>query len=144
MLKPEERFVIKEYHQQGLSISEIARRTGRDRKTVRRVLQEPVIVEQKTGRKQKRKIDPYIAYLEQRIDQGVLNAQKLYLEIKKQGYAGKERQVRYFVQPYRKVQPAQATVRFETEPGQQAQIRLPLFHVIQHVYKLHQKQYGPV
>jgi len=132
MLKPEERFVIKQYHQQGLSISEIARRTGRDRKTVRRVLQEPIIVKQKIGRKQKRKIDPYIAYLEQRIDQGVLNAQKLYLEIKKQGYAGKERQVRYFVQPYRKVQPVQATVRFETEPGQQAQVDWAYFGYINH------------
>jgi len=132
MLKPEERFVIKEYHQQGLSISEIARRTGRDRKTVRRVLQEPVIPERKTGRKRKRKIEPYIPYLEQRIDQGVLNAQKLYLEIKKQGYAGKERQVRYFVQPYRQVKLAQATVRFETEPGQQAQVDWAYFGYINH------------
>lgn len=132
MLKPEERFVIKEYHRQGLSISEIARRTGRDRKTVRRVLKEPVIVEKKTVRKRKRKIEPYIPYLEQRIRQGVLNAQKLYLEIKKQGYPGKERQVRSFVQPYRQKQMPQATVRFETEPGQQVQVDWAYFGTINH------------
>ena len=132
MLKPEERFVIKEYHRQGLSISEIARRTGRDRKTVRRVLKEPVVPEKKTARKRKRKLDPYIPYLEQRISQGVLNAQKLYLEIKNQGYPGKERQVRYFVQPYRQKQTPQATVRFETEPGQQAQVDWAYFGYINH------------
>ncbi|MCO6452012.1 MAG: helix-turn-helix domain-containing protein, partial [Caldilineales bacterium] len=35
MLDVEERYMIRELHRQGVSISEIARRTGCDRKTVR-------------------------------------------------------------------------------------------------------------
>ena len=132
MLKPEERFMIKELHRQGLSISDIARRTGRDRKTIRAVLQAPILPEGKAGRKREHKIDPYIAYLRQRIAQGVLNGQKLYDEIKKQGYSGKERQVRAFVQPYRPLSQPAATLRFETEPGQQAQVDWASFGFILH------------
>lgn len=132
MLKPEERFMIKEYHRQGLSLSEISRRTGRDRKTIRRVLQEPVVPDTKPRQRRGRKTDVYAPYLEQRMAQGVLNAQKLYEEIKQQGYSGKVRQVRYFVQPYRQARQPQATVRFETEPGEQAQIDWAYFGHIQH------------
>jgi len=96
------------------------------------VLKEPIIPDKKTVQKRSRKLDPYIPYLEQRISQGVLNAQKLYLEIKNKGYPGKERQVRYFVQPYRHKQEPQATVRFETEPGQQAQVDWAYFGTINH------------
>ena len=132
MLKVEERFMIKEMGQQGLSISEIARRSRRDRKTVRRILTEPVIAERKGRRKRARKIDPYVPYLKRRIELGVMNAQKLYEEIKKQGYAGKERQVRYFVQPYREEKQPQATLRFETEPGEQGQVDWAHFGAIMH------------
>ena len=43
MLRVEERFMIKDLHEKGTSISEIARRTGCDRKTVRKVLDEPLL-----------------------------------------------------------------------------------------------------
>jgi transposase len=38
MVKGEEWFMIKDMYRQGLSIAEISRRTGRDRKTVRKVI----------------------------------------------------------------------------------------------------------
>lgn len=122
MLKVEERFMIKDLAQQGLSISEIARRTGHDRKTVRAIINGPLVRESKPRQPKGRKIDPYVAYLERRIKQGVLNAQKLYQEIVAQGYPGKARAVRAFVQPYREKRQVEATVRFETEPGRQAQV----------------------
>jgi transposase len=71
MLKVEERFMIKEMAREGVSISEIARRSGRDRKTVRRMLAEPVMVEQPSRREQKKKLDPYLPYLKKRIEAGV-------------------------------------------------------------------------
>lgn len=132
MLKVEERFMIKEMAREGVSISEIARRSGRDRKTVRRILSEPLIAERQPRRKQKKKLDPYIPYLQKRIAAGVLNAQKLYEEIRKQGYQGKDRQVRYFVRPYREPQQPQATLRFETEPGEQGQVDWAHFGTINH------------
>ena len=38
MLALEERFMIREMYRKGVSISEIARQTGRDRKTIRQVV----------------------------------------------------------------------------------------------------------
>ena len=44
MLTVEERFMIKEMYRKGVSISEIARRTGRDRKTIRQLVREQKIL----------------------------------------------------------------------------------------------------
>jgi transposase len=41
MVALEERFMIREMYRKGVSISEIARRTGRDRKTIRQVVNAP-------------------------------------------------------------------------------------------------------
>jgi len=122
MLDVEERFVIRDLHRKGVSISEIARRTGHDRKTIRKAIKGPLQAEGKPKPRKKRKIDPYVPYLEKRIEVGVLNARKLYHEIRDLGYPGKETQVRSFVQPYRERRQSQATVRFETEPGEQTQV----------------------
>lgn len=137
MLAVEDRFMIKDLHRQGVSISDIARRTGHDRKTVRSVIQAPLVAEPTPRVRKARKLDPYAAYLRQRIAAGVLNARKLYDEIVRQGYTGKERQVRLFVQGWRPPRSPQATVRFETEPGQQAQVDWGHFGFIQHQGRQH-------
>ncbi len=134
MLTVEERFMIKEVYRTGVSISEIARRTGHDRKTIRQAIAAPVLtpVQRPPRKRPPHKLDPYVPYLEQRIAQGVLNAHKLFKEIEAHGYLGGESQVKAFVQPRRPPRPAQATVRFETEPGEQAQTDWGHFGVIQH------------
>jgi transposase len=124
--------MIRDMHNRGLSISEIARQTGHDRKTVRKVLKGPLIPEQKERKRKKRKIDPYVPYLLGRIERGVLNARKLYQEIRQQGYKGGETQVRSFVQQHRPQRLREATVRYETEPGEQAQVDWAYFGKIQH------------
>jgi transposase len=132
VLEVEERFMIKDLFRRGLTISEIARQTGHDRKTIRVILNEPLVAAAKPRQKKACKIDPYIPYLEKRLKEGVLNAQKLYQEIVAQGYEGKDRQVRQFVQPFREARQRQATMRYETEPGQQAQVDWGSFGFIQH------------
>jgi transposase len=124
MLTVEERFMIKQLYQEGVSISEIARQSGHDRKTIRRLLTEPLIKPPREGRRRSSKLDAFVPYLEKRINAGVYNATKLYQEIVAQGYSGKERLVRSFVQPRREARrrAAEATVRFETGPGEQAQV----------------------
>jgi len=82
MVRVEERFMIQELFRSGVSISEIARRTGHDRKTVRSVVNGPLMPVVKTRPRRVRKIDPFVAYLERRIEQGVFNAEKLYQEIR--------------------------------------------------------------
>jgi transposase len=58
---------------------------------------------------------------------GVLNAERIFREIREQGYTGGITVLREFMRPYRPVVSAKATVRFETAPGEQAQIDLGAF-----------------
>ena len=132
MLTVEQRFMIKHWYDKGISISEIARLTGRDRKTIRKALEEPLIATAPERKPRACKLDPYLSYLEQRIEEGVLNARKLCGEIKQLGYPGKETQIRVFVQPFRQARQQEACLRFETEPGQQGQVDWGHFGLIEH------------
>ncbi len=133
MLALEERFMIRDLYRKGVSISEIARRTGRDRKTIRQTVQAPDILQPQKARQPKaRKIDPYVSYLEQRMAEGVFNARKLYGEILAQGYPGKESQMRGFVHDRRPNRQPEACVRFETAPGEQGQVDWGHFGFITH------------
>lgn len=123
MLGVETRFMIKDMYRKGISISEIARQTGHDRKTVRKVINGELQPERKKSQQPRaRKIEPYTDYLQRRMVEGVYNTRKLYREIQQQGYSGGLTQVILYVQPFRPPRQEQATVRFETEPGQQAQV----------------------
>lgn len=123
MLGVETRFMIKDMYRKGISISEIARQTGHDRKTVRKVINGELQPERKKSQQPRaRKIEPYTDYLQRRMAEGVYNTRKLYREIQQQGYSGGLTQVILYVQPFRPPRQEQATVRFETEPGQQAQV----------------------
>jgi transposase len=133
MLRGEERFMIKDLFRKGLSVSEIARLSGHDRKTVRASLQESVLRPPARRKARGSKLDPFRAYLEARLAEGVDNARKLYQEIQERGYQGKETLVRTWVQPRRAPREnSKATVRFETEPGEQAQVDWGCFGFIEH------------
>ncbi len=123
---------VKRMYQEGVSISELSRRTGHDRKTIRKVVQE-----QEDGKKPlagtKRKgskLEPYKPYVEQRMRFWVLNAERILREIREQGYTGGITVLREFMHPLRPIVSAKATVRFETGPGEQAQIDLGAFPYI--------------
>jgi transposase len=133
MLALEERFMIREMYRKGVSISEIARQTGRDRKTIRQAATAPDLAPAKHPRQVKAcKIDPYAPYLERRMAEGVLNARKLYGEILTQGYPGKESKVREFVHERRPEKESMGSVRFETAPGEQGQVDWGYFGFITH------------
>jgi transposase len=133
MLALEERFMIREMYRKGVSISELARRTGRDRKTIRQTVNAPDLSPPKPLRQVKAcKIDAFAPYLEQRMAEGVLNARKLYGEILAQGYPGKESKVREFVHARRPEKEPIGSVRFETAPGEQGQVDWGYFGFITH------------
>lgn len=116
---------IRELSRKGVSVSEIARVTGRDRKTVRRVLEEPTPkLRRQIDRPREGKLDPFREYLLQRIDQGCLNGKVLLEEITKLGYTGKISMLRGLLTPIRQelVHKREVTERFETGPGKQAQV----------------------
>jgi transposase len=111
---------IQQLHHEGVSVSEIARRLSMDRKTVRKYLRQ---APRAYSRKPKRwRIDPFRAYLRERWEMGVVNASRLFTELQKRGYAGGVTQVRAVVAPWRSEGQERAFVRFETAPGEQAQM----------------------
>jgi transposase len=125
VLKVEEWIRIRELSRKGVTVSEIARQTGRDRKTVRKVLEEATPkLERLVTKSQESKLAPFREYLLQRIDQGCLNGTVLLEEITKLGYSGKISILRGLLTPIRKalVRKREATERFETNPGKQAQV----------------------
>ena len=98
MLTAEEWVAIRELAQRKVLVSQIARRTGHDRKTVRRALAE--MVPKPNGNKGKvkqGKLEPFREYLLQRIAQGRLNGTVLLEEITGLGYTGKTSILSYFL-----------------------------------------------
>src|SRR5688572_25057959 len=128
----EEKFEMMDLYRKGVSISEIARQTGRDRKTVRKAVKgENQARKKKTKRaKQERKLSAYEGYLKQRMSEGVYNTRKLHRELRERGYTGGLTAVILYVQPYRPKRDESAVMRFETEPGQQAQVDWGCFGTI--------------
>ena len=91
MISIEEIFEMMEMYRKGLSISDIARKTGHDRKTVRKAVNGAVSRAKrarKTGKNRARKIDAYEGYLKQRMEEGVYNTRKLLRELQERGYKG--------------------------------------------------------
>ncbi|MFQ5875052.1 MAG: IS21 family transposase, partial [Dehalococcoidia bacterium] len=105
MIQGEAWYMIRELLRQGLSLSEIARRTGHDRKTIRKIRDDPIHPTPQERRKRGSKLDPYKPYLRQRAAVGVLNAVKLLEEVRRQGYCGGITLVRQFLHPLRPAVP---------------------------------------
>ncbi len=124
--------MIRELYRKGVTVSEIARRTGHDRKTIRAALQGPLQPPPQKRRPKPQKLDAFVPYLEQRIEDGIVNCNKLFAELRSQGYTGSYGLVKNFVRPYRPSAQPRATVRFETAPGQQAQVDWGYFGFITH------------
>lgn len=123
--------MILDLHRQGLSISAIARRTGRDPKTIRkyiaRGLEPPAYGPRLAGRPGK--LAPYLGYLRERIAAFPdLSAVRLTREIRERGYDGAYTAVKRFLAAIRPAnQPKPFEVRFETPAGQQAQVDFARF-----------------
>ena len=84
----------------GNSISEMARTTGRDRKTVRRLLRESG-ARPRAAREVSSKLDPFRAYLLERVlgEDPVSNSEVLLDEIRAQGYSGGRSILKEFCSP---------------------------------------------
>lgn len=118
---------IMDLHRQGLSIREIARRTGLSRNTVKKALSQQRLWSYKARVPVGSKLDSFKPYLEERIAVGVTNGIRLFAELRQMGYTGGYTLVREYLKPRRQAAKPVATVRFETQPGQQAQVDFGIF-----------------
>ena len=123
MVGREEFMDIHELWVRGRNISQIAGLTGRDRKTIRRLLaggQQP-----RKPREVASKLDPFREYVLARMlaeEDPVSNAEVIYDEICARGYTGSRSILKEFMQPFREMSKQKVTERFETPPGKQAQV----------------------
>lgn len=113
---------IMRLHASGLSIREIARRTGFSRNTVRKYLRRPAVPRYGPRPERPSKLDPFKPYLRQRMAEGVFNANRLLHELRAQGYTGGKTILKDYLRPHRPAKASRAVVRFEPEPGEQAQV----------------------
>jgi transposase len=124
--------MILDLHRQGLKVAAIARQVGIDRKTVRKYIArglEPPGYGPRQPRA--RMIDAYVAYLRFRLaEYPGLTAQRLLREIVGRGYTGAYSMVRDEVRALRPSGGGKGfAVRFETLPGEQAQVDFAQFRV---------------
>ena len=109
-------------HAQGVSVRGIAQRLGLSRNTVRRYLRASEIPKPAPRPRRGSKLDPFTTHLDTRLAGGLTNCVVLLREVRAQGYTGGITLIKEYVQPRRRPAAVMPTVRFETTPGEQAQI----------------------
>src|SRR5919201_1532066 len=107
----------------GEGVKRIARELGVDRKTVKRWLRLGAWQPRQPQRRA-RQLDCFAELIERRAPEVGFNGVVLYRELKGVGFTGGLLQVQRFIRPYRAQRrwSELATVRFETAPGEQAQV----------------------
>lgn len=122
MLKVEDWLLIRDLYSQGLSISKISEKTGKDRKTVRKYACQTTVPERKNISPKPSKLDPYKPYIIEKLAEAPYTAARLFREIKEKGYDGGGTIVKDFVRKVKPQQGVPAVLRYETKPGVQAQV----------------------
>jgi transposase len=119
--KKEEVFwMIQNLHKKGWSISAIAEECQISWPTAKKYTEQ--LPKKQTRPNKPSKLDPYKDYIKQRIAEGTTNCEVLFDELLERGYKGKKTILKDFVQPYRSAPRKQAIPRYETQPGEQAQV----------------------
>jgi transposase len=123
--------MILDLQRQGLSVSAIALQLGIDRKTVRKYLArglEPPVYGPRQPRP--RRIDPFVSYLRERVEAWPgLTGRRLFRELKERGYQGGYTAITDALRDLRPPTAPAFEVRFETPPGDQAQVDFAHFQV---------------
>ena len=106
----------------GRSIRGIAEDLGVARNTVRRYLKSPEAMRPKPRSRRASKLDPFTEYVDLRLEEGLENCVVLHRELRDLGYDGGYSILKSYVSPRRRRRQPDATMRFETAPGEQAQV----------------------
>lgn len=125
MLLAESVMEIRILHRQGLSVREIARRTGHSRNTVERYLQSDDVPRYTPRPPVAGKVAPHEAWLAERVRSALpdrISAVVLLRELRERGYDGGITILREHLARLRPSVVPELVVRFETEPGRQMQV----------------------
>ena len=124
--------MILDLHGQGLTVAEIARQTGHDRKTVRRYIARGLAAPSYGPRAPRpTRLAAFEDYLRERIARYPgLTGRRLLRELRERGYDGGYTAVTDFLRQVRPVAATPFEVRFETASGHQAQVDFAQFKVV--------------
>ena len=116
--------MILDLHRQGAGVSAIARRTGLDRKTVRKVIASGLEPPAYGPRQRKiSQLEPFERFLRERLGAvPELTGRRLHRELAAVGYTGGYTAVTDLLREIRPAATPGFEVRFETPPGRQAQV----------------------
>jgi transposase len=89
---------VQQMRQAGWNINQLARELNCHPATIRKYYYATTFPERKPHRTNRSILDPYLPYLEQRIQEGCENAQQLWREVQQRGYPGTNRQVMKWLQ----------------------------------------------
>ncbi len=126
MITLEEFMKIYKLKEQGLTISAISRETGLDRKTIRKYLQrgKSSPLQMKERKRRSSKLDAFESILQHYINKPENQwppATVIYEELVKKGYDGSLSLVQKWIKQYKQIHFPKVVIRYETEPGRQAQ-----------------------
>jgi transposase len=106
----------------GKSIRAIARETGHARNTVRKYLRDRELPQRRPSADRPSKLNPYKAFLQECFADGIYNCEVLLRLLREKGYDGGRTILKDYVKGFRPPRQAQAVQRYETKPGEHAQV----------------------
>lgn len=122
MISKEGWVMIRQLFNQGLTITAIANIMNLTRKTVAANLKKETTPKYNRKKQKESKLNPHKGYIRAQLEQYSLTAERLFRKLKEQGYKGGYGIVARFVNIEKKELRKQAVLRFETLPGEQAQV----------------------
>jgi transposase len=122
MITSEDWLMIRKMYKEGLSKSEIGRQLGINRETVSKYTDSELKPVYQRVKKEDLVLGKYESYINARLEKYNLSGRKLYDEILKQGYEGGYQTVVNYVRKIKGDKIKNATMRYETLPGQQGQV----------------------
>ena len=122
MISKEVYMDIKAMHRRGMSMRAIARQLGIHRNTVKRHLESDSFPEYRKRKRKESLLDRYKQVIDDYLAEGDYQATWIFERIKAMGYEGSYKTVQKYVRRVRERRTRLAYIRFETEPGYQAQV----------------------
>ncbi len=113
MLTKEEWLFIHNLYSKGFSVSEISRRTGYARETVRKYLNRETAPEFQKRPTRPSKLDPYKPYILKKLNEGPYSAARLFREIQEMGFDGGTTIVKDFIGKVRPKKVVPAVLRYD-------------------------------
>jgi len=118
-------------HRQGHSIRYIAHKLGVHRKTVKKHITEGSLPKYRSQKRRQSILEPYYQTIEDYLKEDTYQGSWIFERIKNLGYQGSYDTVKVYVREKKKQLSRLAYIRFETEPGLQAQVDWADFKIVE-------------